>query len=80
MKAKARSALFALSVELLVYAILIAIYFLLVLHLLGTSLAQIETEHIRWYSVLCVALILGQSIALETITSFLVRLLRRRAR
>jgi hypothetical protein len=79
MKAEARRALLAFAIEMVVYAILIACYFLLVLHLLGPSLAQIAREHVRWYAVLCVALVLGQSIALESITTLLLRLLRGRS-
>ncbi|HEX5176522.1 MAG TPA: hypothetical protein VFV83_05815 [Chthoniobacteraceae bacterium] len=79
MKADARRALFSFLVEMVVYGFFIACYFLLVLHLLGPSLAQIEEKHIRFYAVLCVALILGQSIILESITTFLLRLLRGRS-
>lgn len=79
MKAEARRALLSFLVEMVIYGCLIAGYFFLVLHLLGPSLAEIEKDHIRWYAVLCVALILGQSIVLETITTFLLRLLRGRS-
>ncbi len=79
MKAEVRRALFSFAIEMVVYGILIAGYFFLVLHLLGPSLARIAKEHIHWYAVLCVALILGQSIVLETITTFLLKLLRGRS-
>jgi hypothetical protein len=79
MKAEARRTLFSFLVELIVYGFLIAGYFLLVLHLLGPSLAAFAKEHIRLYALLCVALILGQSIVLESITTFLIRLLRGRS-
>jgi hypothetical protein len=79
MKNEARRAIFSFAVEMVVYACLIAVYFLLVLHLLGPSLSRIEKEHIGWYAVLAVALILGQSIVLESITTFLLRLLRGRS-
>jgi len=79
MKSEARRALLSFFVEIVVYGFLIAGYFLLVLHLLGPSLARIEKEHIRFYALLCVGLILGQSIILESITTFLLRLLRGRS-
>ena len=79
MKAEARRTLFSFLVELIVYGFLIAGYFLLVLHLLGPSLGQIAKDHIRLYALLCVVLILGQSIVLESITTFLLRLLRGRS-
>ena len=79
MTAEVRRALFSFLVELVVYGFLIAGYFLLVLHLLGPSLGQIAKDHIRLYALLCVVLILGQSIALESITTFLLRLLRGRS-
>ncbi len=79
MKDEARRALISFAVEMVIYAFLIAGYFFLVLHLLGPSLGAIAKGHVRWYAVLCVVLILGQSIALETITTFLLRLLRGRS-
>ena len=79
MKSDARKTLLSFAIELVLYAFLIAGYFLLVLHFLGPSLAEIERNHIRLYAVLAVGLILGQSIALEAITTFLLRLLRGRS-
>ncbi len=79
MKDEARRALLSFLIEMVVYGFLIAGYFLLVLHLLGPLLARIEKEHIRSYALLCVALVLGQSIILESITTFLLRLLRGRS-
>ncbi len=79
MKAEARRALFSFLIELVVYAGLIAIYFLLVLHLLGPFLAGLEKAHIQLYALLSVGLILGQSILLESLTTFLLRLLRGRS-
>jgi hypothetical protein len=80
MKDEARRALLFFAFEMLVYGCLIAAYFLLVLHFLGPSLARIEHDHIRWYALLCIGLILGQSIALESVTSFLLRLFRNRSK
>lgn len=79
MKAEARKTLLSFAIELVLYAFLIAVYFLLVLHFLGPSLAEMEKNHIRLYALVAVALVLGQSIVLELITTFLIRLLRGRS-
>ncbi len=79
MKAEARRALRSFVIELLLYGVLIAGYFLLVLHLLGPSLYGIAKNHVRLYAVLAVALILGQSIVLEFVTTWILRLLRGRS-
>ena len=79
MKAEARKTLYSFLIELAVYGVLIAVYFLLVLHFLGPSLGDLEKTHIRLYALLAVGLILGQSIVLEFLTTFLLRLLRGRS-
>ncbi|MEO6969405.1 MAG: hypothetical protein ABI217_00740 [Chthoniobacterales bacterium] len=79
MKAEARKTLLSFAIELVIYGCLIAAYFLLVLHFLGPSLAEIEKTHVRLYALVAVALVLGQSIVLELITTFLIRLLRGRS-
>ena len=79
MKAETRKTLLAFLIELVVYGALVAIYFLLVLHFLGPSLGVFEKTHLRLYALLSVGLILGQSIVLESLTTFLLRLLRGRS-
>jgi hypothetical protein len=79
MKAEAQKTLVSFAIELVLYAVLIAIYFLLVLHLLGPSLGDLAKNHIRLYALLSVGLILGQSIALEWVTTSILRLLRGRS-
>ncbi len=79
MRTEARKTLISFAIELLLYACLIAIYFLLVLHLLGPSLGDLEKRHIQLYAILSVGLILGQSIILEWVTTFILRLLRGRS-
>jgi hypothetical protein len=74
MKAKTATMLRAFALELIVYGILVAIYFLLVLHFIGPRLGDVADDHIEIYALLCVGLILGQSICLELLTTFLLRL------
>jgi hypothetical protein len=64
------------SVELLVYAVLVTGYFLLVLHFLGGWLFHLFTENRKIYAGVALALIIGQGVGLEWLTSALVRLIR----
>jgi hypothetical protein len=79
MKTEARRTLIAFLIELGVYSCLVVVYFFLVLHLLGPSLANVDKRHISLYSLLCVGLILGQAILLEYVTTFLLRFIRGRS-
>ena len=78
-KSEMQRTLRAFAFELLVYAILVAIYFFAVLHFLGGWLVQLETEHIRVYALVAIALIIGQAVVLEWITTGLMRMLRGRS-
>jgi hypothetical protein len=66
----------AFGIELAIYAVLVTGYFFAVLHFLGGWLVDLETEHIRLYAVIAIALIIGQAVVLEWITTGLMRLLR----
>ena len=66
--------------ELAVYAVLVTIYFFLVLHLLGDWLYHLETQHRYLYAVVALLLIAGQAVVLDAVTSLLFRLLRGRWR
>jgi hypothetical protein len=70
----------AFSIELAIYAVLVAAYFFLVLHLLGNWLYRLETQHRVLYAVVALVLIAGQAIVLDAVTTLLFRLLRRRWR
>ena len=72
MKPKLENALKAYLIELLIYAVLVAGYFFLVLHFLGHWLNQLfRTE--RWaYAFVALGLILGQGFLLEALTRVLV--------
>ena len=68
------------AIELAIYAILVTIYFFLVLHLLGGWLYRLETQHRVTYAVVALLLIVGQAVVLDAVTTLLLRLLRRRWR
>jgi hypothetical protein len=79
MKAEDRKTLFSFVIELVVYGILVAAYFFLVLHFLGDWLAHLDKRSVRLYALLSIGLIIGQSVVLEWVTTFLFRLLRGRS-
>ncbi len=79
MKSSQRRTLFAFFAELVIYGIFVAIYFLLVLHFLGGWLAHLDKESTKLYGIVCLALIIGQAVVLEWVTTFLFRLLRGRS-
>jgi len=58
--------------ELLLYAALVVIYFILVLRWLGEPLLQMFHENLQLYAVVALVLIIVQGVALDAITSFLV--------
>ncbi|HEY4272409.1 MAG TPA: hypothetical protein VGM65_10415 [Candidatus Udaeobacter sp.] len=66
------------AIELAIYAVLVTVYFFLVLHLLGEWLYRLETQHRITYAVVALSLIIGQAVVLDAVTSFLFRFLRRR--
>jgi hypothetical protein len=80
MKQQAAKSLRAFAIELAVYAVLVVIYFFLVLHLLGDWLYHLESHHRYVYAVVALLLIAGQAVVLDTVTTLLFRLLRGRWR
>ena len=79
MKAEYRRTLLSFLLELALYSVLVIVYFFLVLHFIGAWVAEIHQDHVTLYAVLCVALILGQAVLLEWVTTFLLRLIRGRS-
>ncbi len=69
----------AFVIELVIYALLVIAYFFLVLHLLGQWLYELEVHHRYTYAALAILLIIGQAVLLESLTTFLIRLLRGRS-
>jgi uncharacterized membrane protein len=80
MKQDAAKSLRVFAAELAIYAIFVTGYFFLVLHVLGTWLYQLETQHRILYAVVAILLIAGQAVVLDAVTTALFRLLRRRWR
>ena len=69
----------AFLIELAIYAILVVGYFFLVLHFLGDWLYQLEIRHRYTYAGVAILLIIGQAVVLESVTTFLLRLIRGRS-
>ena len=69
----------AFAIELVIYAVLVVAYFFLVLNLLGQWLYQIEIHHRYLYAAFAILLIIGQAVLLESVTTFLIRLIRGRS-
>ena len=69
----------AFLIELAIYGALVVAYFFLVLHLLGGSLHRLEQTHRYAYAGVAILLIVGQAVALEGLTTFLLRLLKGRS-
>ena len=80
MKKEAAKSLRAFGIELAIYAVLVTGYFFLVLHLLGEWLYDLEAQHRYVYAIVALLLIAGQAVALDTVTTLLLRLLRGRWR
>ena len=79
MKKETAQTLRAFLIELVVYAVLVVVYFYLVLHFLGYSLQQLEIHHRYTYAGLAIVLIIGQAVLLQYVTTFLLRLIRGRS-
>jgi hypothetical protein len=79
MKKETAKTLRAFLIELAIYAVLVIGYFFLVLHFLGEGLRQLETQHRYMYGVVAILLIIGQAVVLESVTTFLLRMLRGRS-
>jgi hypothetical protein len=79
MKADASKALRAFLVELGVYAVFVTAYFLLVLHFLAGWLQDLHLHHVKIYASVAIVLIIGQAVLLESITTWLLRLIRGRS-
>ena len=76
MKPKAAKALKAFLIELVVYSALVIGYFFAVLHFLAEWINQLAQTHIRIYSLVAIALVIGQAILLESVTTWLMRRLQ----
>lgn len=59
-------------IELVLYAVLVVIYFLVVLRWLGEPLVELFVQNPVVYAPVGLALILIQGVVLEAVTSFLI--------
>ena len=75
-KKETSSTLRAFLVELVVYAVFVTGYFFLVLHFLSGWLQDLHLHHVKLYALATIVLIIGQAILLESVTTWLLRLLR----
>ena len=69
----------AFLIELVIYIVFVTGYFFLVLHFLATWLQDLYLHHLTLYGLMAIVLIVGQAVFLETVTTWLLRLLRGRA-
>ena len=79
MKAETSTTLRAFVIELIVYAMLVTAYFFLVLHFLSDWLQDLHLHHVKLYALIAIALIVGQAVLLESVTTWLFRCLRGRS-
>ncbi len=75
-KREAKSTARAFLIELVLYAALVVAYFFAVLHFLGGWLHGLQLHHHQGYAIVAILLIIGQAVVLESLTTFLLRLLR----
>ena len=78
-KTEASNTLKAFLVELILYAALVTGYFFLVLHYLSGWLQELHLHHVKVYAIVAIALIIGQAVLLESVTTGLLRFLRGRS-
>jgi predicted tellurium resistance membrane protein TerC len=78
MKSVKKSTVFRLLIELTLYAVLVSVYLVLVLHFLLDWLKELFTKQPQVYAWVAILLMIGQSVGLERLTTGLVHLGRRR--
>jgi hypothetical protein len=66
--------------ELAVYAVFVSAYFFLVLHFLGGWIKHVFDQNKTLYAFVALALIIVQGVALEMLTTALLRVIRSRER
>ncbi len=76
MRAETKATLSTIAIELAIYSCLVTGYFFVTLHLLGGPLKRLFEASSAGYAVVSLALIVGQGILLELLTSALMRRVR----
>ena len=64
------------AIELVVYGVLLIVYFFAVLRFLGGMLNDLYLDNTTLYAGIGLILIVTQTVVLEAVTSYLIRLLR----
>ena len=64
------------ALELLVYTLLVSVYVLLALNFMSGWLKNLYDHGKTRYAIVCLLLIIGQGVVLETVTSALLRFIR----
>jgi heme/copper-type cytochrome/quinol oxidase subunit 3 len=72
------STLFRLTMEVTIYAVLVAAYLFLVLHFLVDWLKELSIKRPETYAFVAILLMIAQSVGLERLTANLVHLARHR--
>ena len=78
-KSETASTLRAFGLELFIYAVLVTVYFFLVLQYLSGWLQELHLHHAKLYASVAILVIIGQAVLLESITTWLLRFLRGRS-
>ncbi|HEY3131610.1 MAG TPA: hypothetical protein VGL91_19300 [Acidobacteriota bacterium] len=76
MKQQTKFTIGPLLVELVIYALLVTLYFFLVLYFLGGWIKQLFDQHKTVYAFVSLALIVGQGFLLEILTAVLMKRVR----
>ncbi len=77
MNPKVRSSLRSLLIESAAYAVLVTLYFFLVLHFLGGWLNHLFQDERKLYAFVALGLIVGQGLLLEVLTRLLLSFITR---
>ncbi len=76
MRKRTKRLLFSFLMEMLIYGLLLLVYFLAVLRLLGEPLNRLFHLNSLAYALAALFIIVIQAVVLETVTSFMLKLLR----
>ena len=79
-RSKKSASLRSFLMELVVYAVFVLAYFFLVLHFLGGWIKHVFDQNKTLYGFVALALIIVQGVALEMLTTALLRVIRSRER
>jgi hypothetical protein len=70
----------AFLLELMIYAALVVVYFVLVLHFFSGWFKELFDHDRRMFAVMALAVMIGQTVGLEIVSNTLVWLFRRKSK